>query len=463
MSRCFPFPPPGYEKKISTDEASDSLLKEKQKKEKKHKKDKERKEGKEKKDKETSKDKHKDRKEKKEKHKDKKNKDRDKGKSRTTSEDRKAVVGVLQNTGDKEKVVTNTVLNNGNGESKFIQDLARRIRDEEEATESKSVGKISIPNGVRENNNPISQNNHKKVDEKRSYAMERRSENGVLRVSSSSDKKGPDFMVKSSEKKEQGKKKELQEKKNHSSDSVTKSDNKNGLKYTANRKSEEEKTEAVNKIGHDKPKYGEGWPRLKDIDVVDTRNFRAHDSKNLTAEGVLGKRKDLETNGFLHENGSRPNKIQRPAASPVTSVENGRKLGACQTLPKPVTELQGPVCNPVAKEHRINGFIGSQEPKSRPTTSSVKAKENSEASAKKRPHPDLKYLDLILNVPQREELHEVGENEEQEWLFGHSEKLLKKPKTDFTTASLDESLQVWNQALRLESTDTVALPYVVPF
>ncbi|KAF8094262.1 hypothetical protein N665_0367s0045 [Sinapis alba] len=453
MSRCFPFPPPGYEKKIRTDEA-DSLLKEKQKKEKKHKKDKEKKQGKERKDKETSKDKQKERKEK---HKDKK---RDKEKSTTSSEDKKAAC-VLPNTNDREQLVTDTVLNNGNGESKFIQDLARRVRDEE-ATNSQSVGKISFPGGV----NPISQTNHRKVDEKRSYTMEKRS---VLQVSSSTDQKGADVMVKPSEKKDHAKKTELHEK-NHRRESVMKSDlpldsegiNRNEPKYTTDRSSQEEKKQ----ICHDKPKYVEGGPRLKERDV-DTRNFRVHhdlSKASVNADGVLGKRKDHETNGFSYENGSRPNKMQRPVASPVSSVENGRKLGGCQTLPKPVSELQGPVCsNPDVKEHRINGFIDSQEHKNRPTTSSVKVKENGEASAKKRPHSDLKYLDQILNVPQREELREVDESEEQEWLFGQSGvKLLKKPRTDSTTSS-DESLQVWNQALRIESTDLVALPYVVPF
>lgn len=161
------------------------------------------------------------------------------------------------------------------------------------------------------------------------------------------------------------------------------------------------------------------------------------------------------------ENGSRPNKIQRPVAPPISSVENGRKLGACQTPPKPVSELQGIVCNPEVKERRINGFIDSQEPKSHPPVPSVKGKENGEASAKKRPHSDLKYLDQILNVPKREELHEV-DDDEQEWLFGQSGmKLLKKQRIDSTTSS-DET-QVWNQALRIESADIVALPYVVPF
>lgn len=259
-------------------------LQEKQKKEKKHKKDKEKK-----KDRETSKDKHKEGKERKEKHKDKKDKDRDKEKS-STSEDKKAS-SVLPNTKDSEQLVTD----NGNGESKFIQDLARRIRDEE-ATDSQSVGKISFPNGVTENK-PMSQNNHRKVDEKRSYTMAKRSENAVLRVPSSTDPKGSDVMVKPSEKKDH--------EKNHRRESVTKSDlpsdseriKKNEPKYTTHRSSQEEKKQ----IGHDKPKYVEGGPRLKERDL----DFRVHDLskasvKNLTAGGVPGKRKDHETNGFLY-------------------------------------------------------------------------------------------------------------------------------------------------------------------
>uniref|UniRef100_A0A7N0UPQ6 Uncharacterized protein n=1 Tax=Kalanchoe fedtschenkoi TaxID=63787 RepID=A0A7N0UPQ6_KALFE len=73
MSRCFPFPPPGYEKKI-TATASDLLKKEKhkEKKHKKEKRDKEKREDKEKKDKDRSDGKNREKKEKKDKHRDKK-------------------------------------------------------------------------------------------------------------------------------------------------------------------------------------------------------------------------------------------------------------------------------------------------------------------------------------------------------------------------------------------------------
>ncbi|KAF3608545.1 hypothetical protein DY000_02051230 [Brassica cretica] len=383
MSRCFPFPPPGYEKKKIRTEEADSLIKEKQKKEKKHKK--------EKKDKETSRDGYKEGEERKEKHRYRK---------------------------DREKSRTSEDKNNGNEESKFVQDLARRINDEEQ-----SVGSSSYPCGVGEN-----------------FAMDKRSENVVGRVSSWRDPKGTEIMV------QPVGKKELQEL-NHLKESEP--------KYTTHSSSQENKEQ--------RHKYVEGGSMLKERDV-DNRN--------------IGKRKDHERNGFLYgesflmlinyssivcllagclivmsENGSRLNKIHRPVASPVSSVENGRNLGAYQTPPKPVTELQETVCNPEVNEHRVNGFIDSQEHKS---LSSVEVKENG-------PHSDLKYLDQILSVPKREELHEFDGNEEQEWLFGQSGvSLSKRPKTDSTT-SLDETLQVWSQALRIESTDTVALPYVVPF
>lgn len=143
-------------------------------------------------------------------------------------------------------------------------------------------------------------------------------------------------------------------------------------------------------------------------------------------------------------------------------MKNGRKLGVCQTHTKLVSELQETMSNPDVKEHRINGFNYSQEPKSHPPVTSVKVKENGVASTRKRPHSDLKYLDQILNVPKREELHEV-DDDEQEWLFGQpGVKLLKKQRADSATSSV-ENPQVWSQALRIESADIVALPYVVPF
>ncbi|RRT46532.1 hypothetical protein B296_00052444 [Ensete ventricosum] len=84
MSRCFPYPPPGYEKKVKNDARSDYvyLLAKEKHKEKKHKKenrDTEKREGKTGRDKDRMKDKHKEKKNRREKHKGKKKEeDRDK-------------------------------------------------------------------------------------------------------------------------------------------------------------------------------------------------------------------------------------------------------------------------------------------------------------------------------------------------------------------------------------------------
>lgn len=164
------------------------------------------------------------------------------------------------------------------------------------------------------------------------------------------------------------------------------------------------------------------------------------------------------------ENGTTSNKLQRHSAS-VSSVENGRTLGAHRTPPMPASEVQGTTCKPGVKEVRINGFVVPREkqtvypPNTLAATMKVKAKENGEASAKP-PHPDLKYLNQILNVPKRELLVEV-DDDDQEWLFGPVGVKLKKARTDSPDSG--ESLQVWNQALRIESADIAALPYVVPF
>ncbi|KAL0459939.1 UNVERIFIED_CONTAM: hypothetical protein Slati_0621100 [Sesamum latifolium] len=99
MSRCFPFPPPGYERKIGSDDVN-LIVKEKHK-EKKHKdkKDKDKKERSERKEKERSEGKHKEDKDRKEKkHRDKKDKKKDKQKS---SEEKKSVGSLEIQNGEK--------------------------------------------------------------------------------------------------------------------------------------------------------------------------------------------------------------------------------------------------------------------------------------------------------------------------------------------------------------------------
>ncbi|XP_076916651.1 uncharacterized protein LOC143576447 [Bidens hawaiensis] len=131
MSRCFPFPPPGYEKKPTIDDPD--LLKKEKRKEKKHKKDKEKRDGKEKREKDKSEGKHKDKKDKKDKHRDKK---KDKEKSTTSiSDDRNIHVQSEGYNGEFPHQNGDSFSNRnkvGDAQnSKFVQELDRRIRDDE--------------------------------------------------------------------------------------------------------------------------------------------------------------------------------------------------------------------------------------------------------------------------------------------------------------------------------------------
>ncbi|XP_020579793.1 myb-like protein X [Phalaenopsis equestris] len=145
MSRCFPFPPPGYEKKPEA-ENLDLLTKEKrkEKKHKKEKKDKEKREHKEKKEKDRSKDKRKEKKDRKEKHKDrKKDKDVEKGKS---SEDKRAEDG-NEGTHNRESLQKEEVK-----DSKLAEELDRRTRfngaDNQMVAVTSSIPKRIEPMGV---------------------------------------------------------------------------------------------------------------------------------------------------------------------------------------------------------------------------------------------------------------------------------------------------------------------------
>ncbi|KAJ0971878.1 hypothetical protein J5N97_019837 [Dioscorea zingiberensis] len=148
MSRCFPFPPPGYENKLGDHGELLAKEKHKEKKHKKEKKDREKKEGKkDKKEKDRSKDKHKEKKDRKEKHKDKKKeKDRDKSKNRTSDEGRIEGQASAHNEG---KLGDNSRKTEEIKDSKYMEELGRRIRDEEKGATIRMVDSTgSIQKGI---------------------------------------------------------------------------------------------------------------------------------------------------------------------------------------------------------------------------------------------------------------------------------------------------------------------------
>lgn len=147
-----------------------------------------------------------------------------------------------------------------------------------------------------------------------------------------------------------------------------------------------------------------------------------------------------------------------PLSNPL--VENGRKLDFCQAAPKlgPARERDILVIN---KEHAVNGSIEAQQAKvcsTRPSCAQVQVKEKAKAPVKP-PHPDTKYLSQILSVPNVE----WSDFDDQEWLFSCKDSRGKKPRLELDSSQFEGVDQVWAEALRVESADVTALPYVIPY
>ncbi|MED6130786.1 hypothetical protein PIB30_003807 [Stylosanthes scabra] len=174
MSRCFPFPPPGYEKEARADEVD--LLKKEKHKEKKHrkeKKDKGKKDSKEKREKEGRDGKHKEKKDKKDKHREKKkdkekdkDKDKDKEKVKEKEKDRDKV-----KVSDRDKTKTGTADDKefprhaeGPNVGKAYQKETKQSDKKGTFVEEKPAKQHTIDNGekVRQNNHLAKENKDSK-------------------------------------------------------------------------------------------------------------------------------------------------------------------------------------------------------------------------------------------------------------------------------------------------------------
>ncbi|KAK8663312.1 hypothetical protein V6N13_083135 [Hibiscus sabdariffa] len=551
MSRCFPFPPPGYEKKARTDDV-DFLKKEKQK-EKKHKKDKdkEKRENKEKKEKDRSDGKHKDKKDKKEKHKDKKkDKDRDKEKDRSNNTEAKIFPGHPErqngektadekklpgksdgHSGEKlipkekgndkdrssfssekklgghflgnngEKVIQNSRLDEEFRDAKFVQELGRRVRDEGARAGNRLVEKFMRTEPERDEGmvrlvaKTATAFNEEKAKNKRSddrkldvqgIRDERRPGGnvmvqniagvvntrveGVPRQLESNTERQDEWKEKTKEKGSDDKirdrrKDKDREKKGHGKD-------KDRDKEEKNKKKKEEKAKA--KGEHRNLESDNLKGSNKDV-PVGTNSLKASDSsKEGNKGGVIEenhrKRKDCEKNGFFHVNDVKPSKLPKTTSSPLT--DNGKTLEPCEA-PIPLasdSHRAGTGLKVDAKENKLNGTNKAQLSYISPTklsSATVSPTKHLSASAQanqidavslRPPHPDSKYLSQVLSVPEMEEWFDF---DEQSWLFHSNEYQSKKPKVGFS--DIDESPQVWAEALQIESADVCALPYVIPY
>ncbi|KAL5794752.1 hypothetical protein ACOSP7_003346 [Xanthoceras sorbifolium] len=485
MSRCFPFPPPGYEKKARIED-KDLLTKEKhkEKKHKKDKKDKEKREGKEKrdKDKERSKEKHRDKNDQKEKLKDKKCRDKDKEKNCTS--DAKKIEGQPE-CYNGEKLGSNCLQNKEIKASKFVQDLARRIKDEGGATGSQIAQKIivtdqrggKLPGRLVEcsTDSQLEEKEkakNKKVNGQRNYVEARGLPNAIVQGFSGTDKKVFQGIVKPMEKNDIWKQVEEKEK-NKQKGSDSKDDkqkvrdqekkSRSKDKDREKEKKKEEKAKEMRESSKDLLKLDDSGPKLKESgkDFFNLGNAKPPDaiktnSNGSAGEGSLGKRKELEINGNLHDNGIRPNKLPRPVSSSHPVMENGRKPAMH------FASEQGAANNHKVdmKEHKINGLVEDPQPtlcSTKPLSTIVQVSENGEASLKQ-PHPDSKYLNQILSLPK---VADWSDLDDQEWLFSGNSLQSKKPKVG--SPGVDGKQQVWAEPLRIETADLIALPFVIPY
>ncbi|GFY92950.1 hypothetical protein Acr_08g0013460 [Actinidia rufa] len=238
---------------------------------------------------------------------------------------------------------------------------------------------------------------------------------------------------------------------------------KKGHRKDKDREKETKKEKVKEKSEHKNKDQDKSKDRNKN-DLLDTLNVRnSHTSKdgdrNIATEGNLKKRKDFETNGFLHENDTRQSKMPRP--SPRPSTENGRKLEPCQTLILSASGRPGPPNNLKVdnKERKVNGVIEPQSKSSSSKKSSAITQADQIAQASmKPPHPDSKYLSQVFSVPKMEKWSDFGD---QEWLFSSKDR--SSEKLNMGSINVTEMPMVWDEAMQIESVDVCALPYVIPY
>ncbi|KAG8387257.1 hypothetical protein BUALT_Bualt02G0002600 [Buddleja alternifolia] len=348
MSRCFPFPPPGYDKKARPDDVN-LIIKEKEKekhkqKKNKDKKDKDKKERSERKDKEKSEGKHKDDKERKQKkHRDKKDKKKDKHKS-----------------SDEKKIVEGS-LDNQNGD-KILAELGKRVRNDDGAMDNQMVQKntlveqrnVNLPGKSEENSHIMLPNgeNHK--------FGEKGLENGFVgNVSRENQNKveGSSSACQLEKVKVERKKEGKEKSKDRTSDG--KGDGKKNEDRDKNNKTEEKKRKKEKKKEKEKKERSkeEIKQRGSGDSFLDCREPPDLLKDRRDSQGNLPKLKEPQLNGFLHDNEIRPGTMSRQSFSSHQIGQNGSGIHSSQNI------LNSPVeKGPIITSHKVSGNLLSPQP-----------------------------------------------------------------------------------------------------
>ncbi|GER31403.1 At5g48610-like protein [Striga asiatica] len=467
MSRCFPFPPPGYENKARLNDLS-LIIKEKHKhKDKRHKdNDREKKEKNEQKGKDRADGKHKEKKGHKRKHKDKK-------KEKQTSSEEEKTVGPS---------------GNQNGHShRILVEMGERVRNDDMAMDS-SCATISLEFVVeRPGNNWVGYfSAEKRIKAENGYCVGK-----VVEQRNGSEKKNGDGLDNGN--RDKHRKEDKKRKKEQKEEKVKETSSKDTIERNASDGN-------LQDFCAQKPKdlLKESWDR----------------------QGKLPKLKEPVLNGFLHDNGTRPNNVSRPAISsdqvsqngngPVSSqknttfftkethtvisnqkvngkvssaqsvIKNEWDMRPCQSMNNSVNGIfegkydisswassafaENSTAEPFYSHAVSNGFsshliMDNGRKTARPN---VHEKDNKDfrvdgtlEGKKDISHPDLKYLSQILTVPN------VGplQYDDDEWIFGSK----GEKKLQMGPSEIECTKSVWAEAIRFEHADVTVLPYVVPY
>ncbi|CAK7328410.1 unnamed protein product [Dovyalis caffra] len=418
-----------------------------------------------------------------------KGKERDVDKNSISGE--KKFAGQFSGYNDEKLIQNNSNLYNHPKDSKLAQELGKRVRDEDRnqffekfpgADAKGDEGRVRLV--AKAPGNWAEGKEKKRDDDRKLDGQEIRDE---ARFSGSAQTLSATFQAridgtprpldKDIEKKMEGKDKTKQKESNDKLSNKRKDKEKKGKEKDKVRDKEKKKEEkAKEKSEHKKKEPG----KLKESSMSDvvgnhtvkTSHLPKESTNSAVSEVNIMKRKDSDTNGFLHANNIKPNKLPRHTSSLPLSAENGRMLGTCHN---PTAAIQGKqeainsdkVDN---KGHKINGLIEGQsssisstaQPLSislmksltKPSHSTAQTDQIAEVSTKQ-PHPDSKYLPEVLTVPKIEEWPDF---DDQEWLFQSTISQTKKPEVGFS--GVDETPQVWSEALQIESADGYALPYL---
>ncbi|GLT61005.1 hypothetical protein SLA2020_337410 [Shorea laevis] len=527
----------GYEKKARTDDV-DLLKKEKQKekKHKKEKKDKEKRQSKEKKENDRSDGKNRDKKDRKEKDRDKKEKDRNKDKDRDRSNltDEKKLSGHTEGqsrekTSDEKKLQEKSEGQNGgeisqkekernkdrnsisgenklagqfsgyNGEklsqnshlaqdyknSKFVQDLGRKVRDEERGTESQMVEKFMGTGQKREEGSvrllssesarmlaegkeKTKRSDNRRLDGQGIGQESRFSENAMVHNLSEAVTTRVDGIPGQVERDVdwwmEGKEKTKEKESDDRLGDKQKDKDREKKSHVKDKDRDKEKKEEKAKAKGEQRNVEQGnLNKSKKVGPIDTVNLKAshpskESNKNAVVEENLRKRKDFENNGFVHANDVKSNKLPKSTSSHPLK-DNGTLLQSCQVSLTP--DGQGAATNIKvdSKERKVNGVIEAQMISVSSTKSLLASAQVVQVDkvSTKPPHPDSKFLSQVLSVPKMEEWPDF---DAQEWLFENNGSQSKKPKMG--TSEIDKTPQVWADSMWIESADVHALPYVLP-